>query len=119
MMLVRTRMCAGTNRKFIFQLEFRDRNKIASTPNTKASHEMRKNSYIRLMPMLMYEFFSKQHESFPVPITSNCLSLQASFSIGLKRPCVLLPEGISRKKHEVMKQWFPHVKLLVSLIHCS
>jgi hypothetical protein len=97
MMLVRTRMCAGTNRKFIFQLEFRDRNKIASTPNTKASHEMRKNSYIRLVPMLMYEFLSKQHESFPVPITSNCLSLQASFSIGLKDLVFYCQKGLVEK----------------------
>lgn len=97
MTLVKTRMCARTNRKFIFQLEFRDKNRIASTPNTKASCEIRKNSAIRLMQVLMYEFFSKQHESFPVPITSNCLSLQASFPIGLKDLVFYCQKGLVEK----------------------
>jgi hypothetical protein len=52
--VVKTRTSTGTNRRFIFQLEFRDRNKIVGRPNTKASCKIPKNSYIRSMPVLMY-----------------------------------------------------------------
>jgi hypothetical protein len=56
------------------------------------------------------------------PFTSNPFQLLVTAGIFFnrpERPCVLVPEGSSRKKHEVLKQWVPHVKLLVSLIHGS
>jgi hypothetical protein len=62
--VVKTRISARTNRRFIFQLEFRDKNKMVRSRNTKASCKIPKSSSIRLMQVLMFSCFQNSMNPF-------------------------------------------------------